>query len=114
MDEKDLVEKLGKLVDECFTEEAKQKILSHFMNQPTKKVNRLETLVSPKTADKQKAFITIELEIPDYELIRARAILWEKANDYNYKDDTDQLVVDYLMSNVNTGYSIKQINIVEE
>ena len=55
----------------------------------------------------KEAVLTIEIHIPDYELVLARARLWEKEYSYKYDDDElDQLITDYLMSDINKGYSV--------
>ena len=54
-----------------------------------------------------RAYLSIEISIPDYELVLARAKLWEQEHKYKYsEDEVDALLSDYLMSDINIGYSI--------
>ena len=60
-----------------------------------------------------KANLTIDIAIPNYELILARAKVWEKENKFKYKDPAD-LITDYLMSAVNKGYMITDKTLSDE
>jgi hypothetical protein len=62
-----------------------------------------------------KAFLTIDIEISDYELTLSKARVWEKENKYRYSgDEIDALLTDYLMSDINAGYSIADITLYDE
>lgn len=57
-----------------------------------------------------KATLTIELEIPDIDLMIAKARVWEKEHNYKYGNDESGLLTDYLL-NENKGYSIEDTSL---
>jgi hypothetical protein len=60
-----------------------------------------------------KANLLLDIEIPDYALVLARARAWEKEHKYKYDLQKD-LITDYLMSDVNIGYFVDSSMLFDE
>ena len=44
-----------------------------------------------------KAYLTLELEIPDIQKVLTDARIWEKREKYKYDDDTEALIADFIL-----------------
>ena len=51
-----------------------------------------------------KAYLTLELEIPDIQKVLADARIWEKREKYKYDDDTETLIADFILCHDNDIY----------
>lgn len=54
-----------------------------------------------------KAYLTIELEIPDIKKTLAEAREWERREKYRYDDDAEALIVDFILSHDNGHYNLE-------
>ena len=51
-----------------------------------------------------KAYLTLELEIPDIQKVLTDARIWEKREKYKYDDDTEALIADFILCHDNDNY----------
>ena len=54
-----------------------------------------------------KAYLTLELEIPDIKKVLADAREWEIRENYKYNDDTEALIVDFILCHDNGYYDLQ-------
>lgn len=82
-------------------------MLKEFVKEACENFCQVDLQVSDAKGEPIRATLSIELEMPDYEKVLLRAKEWMIKHKYKYsEDETCSLITDYLMSDVNIGYSI--------